>query len=185
MLDILQELYEGTRFKYKKFVEKLFNIGLEAPIIKEEKRIKKYMLFVQTRVTKKHLLKTKDIDAEKQDEFVQKFVSEKVGEEPLKMYGGNLYYLNDFEKVDKVLDAIYSLKESSLPLEYLVCIQIEHDVKKIKKLVSLQEWNKVIISAETLYRYGYNKKREYKTTSLGVFQKDNSTIVVHEIKLDL
>ena len=182
LIDMLQEIYENAHMQYKKTNEKIFNYGLEKAVENDEKQKMQYMLFIQTRPARKYARKSMAVDMGEQNNLMNKFLSERLGVQPIESWDGFLYYLNNFERVDKVLDTIFRQMESPAPLEYFVCLQIGTDTKQLKTLVGLQEWHKIIMSAETLNRYKYNNVKHYTTSNIGIFQKEEGTLEVHEIR---
>ena len=181
LIDMLQELYEDAYLQYKKTNEKIFNKNLEKAVEKDEKQRTRYMLYIQTRPARKYARKTLAVDMEEQNALMNKFLSEKLGVQPIETWEGVLYYLDNIDKVDKVIDVIFRQIHSPAPIEYFMCIQVGDETKNLKALVGLQEWNRIIISADTLNRYKYNSSNRYRTSNVGIFQKEGSTLEVHEI----
>ena len=181
LIEKLQEIYEDSYIKCKKTNEKIFNSTLDWVVEKDEKKRMQYILYIQTRTARKFVRKAFAIDMNEQNDLMNKFLSERFKTQPVSGWDGYLYYFDDFEKVDKILDIVFRQIHSPAPLEYFVCIQIGNEVKKLKTLVDLQEWHKIIISADTLNRYKYNEIHNYKTSNVGIFQKEGGTLEVHEI----
>ena len=179
-LEKLLDLYEDAHFVCKKTTEKIFNNNLENQVKQKEKQINDYKLFIQTRITKRYANKQNSISLDEYSAKINKMIEEKTKATPFSTWGGVVYSFNNFEKIDIVLDILFELIKTPVPIEYLICIQIENNDKQLKQLIELQEWGKIIISADTLCRYKYNKKRSYHTLSVGIYQKENHLLEVHE-----
>ena len=123
-----------------------------------------------------------NINVEEQNNLMNKFIMEKLSVIPQSYEGGFLYNFYDFDKIDTVLDVMFRVLKSSAPLDYSICVQVDNDILKLQKLMGLKYYGKVIMLAETSYRYRYNKTHRYKTSQVGLFQNGNNTIEVHEFK---
>ena len=187
-VEIAEDLYDDAYRAYKKEHEKQFNKQLVNKVYKEEKELTKYMFYVQVRVKQRllanKLLKT--IDLEGQKNLVNKFITDSISVSSSANYlNGFLYYMNDFNRVDSVIDILYKLRNISDIFDYVCCVQIGNDLVQMNKLIELQSWGKITMCADTLLRYNYNDTHRYKTNSAGVFQNNTQTIEVHEfIKTD-
>lgn len=179
-IEKLYELYEDAHFLYKKTNEKVFNNNLNNSIKFEEKKLTDYKLYIQTKFTKKYANKPMDTNIEEYNNRMNKFITDNTNNSPITKWDGFVYSFNDFEKIDIVLELLFKILNSELPIDYIMCIQIGNDTTKLKQLVDLQEWNKITMSADTLCRYEYNDIKNYKTTSVGIFQKEYGTLEVHE-----
>ena len=184
-LEKLFDLYDDAHRLYKKTTEKIFNTNLENKIKFEEKMLNNYYLYVQTRITKRYLNKPGVIDLKIENEKINKFLCERTKATSTKLRDGYLYLFKDFENIDNLLELLFGIKESPVPIDYIMCIQVGNDTEQLDKLIDLQEWGKIIMSADTLCRYEYNSYKKYKTTSVGIFQRDESTLEVHEFVEEL
>jgi hypothetical protein len=115
------------------------------------------------------------------------FISERTHIKPIEYKDGFLYKFENFNKIDSMLDIIFRLKNSPAPLNYFVCIQLGDNTEQLDWLIGLESWNKILITADTLYRYMCNEEHRYITNSVGVFQKGDgeNTLEVHEVLEDL
>ena len=91
----------------------------------------------------------------------------------------------NFNQIDSVLDVFTKLFESTAPIDYIVCVQIfagnlTKEVEQLKTLINLKFLNRVIMMADTAYRYGFNEIKNYQTSNLGLFQKGTGSFEVHE-----
>ena len=180
VLEKIFEIYEDAHLVYKKTHEKMFNNHLENAIIKEEKQINDYMVFIQTRIPKKYVNRAESINLNEQNNKMNKYISSNTNTIFMKNWDGYLYIFKDFEQIDSVLEILFKVLNSDAPIDYMMCIQAGNDAKKLKQLVDLKEWGKIIMSADTLCRYEYNNAKKYKTTNVGIFQREEGTLEVHE-----
>lgn len=179
-LEKLHEMYEDAHFLYKKNKEALFNKGLQSTIRNEEKQLNSYSLFIQTRVTKRYINKPNAVDIDAENEKICNILNEKLKTIPVKTWGGLAYSLKNFEDIDSVLEILFTMINSQIPVDFIFCIQIGNSTSNLKQLVDLQEWGKIIIAADTLCRYRYNNSKKYKTTNVGIFQRKEGILEVHE-----
>ena len=95
-----------------------------------------------------------------------------------------LYSFANFDKVDDVLHVLFKILESKAPLDYAMCIQVglfnKENSYQIKTLATLECFGKIIMAADSAYRYKFNKNCRYETSSVGIFQCKTGTIEVHE-----
>ena len=119
---------------------------------------------------------------QEQNKMLNDFMIKKTLVKPEEYKGGFLYQFENFDKIDTVLDAVFKLVNSSAPIEPAVCIQVEGDMQKLDKLIDLKYFGKVIMAADTRYRYKFNETHRYQTSQVGIFQYGDGTIEVHEFK---
>lgn len=185
VLETLEDKYDDLHRSYKKSTEKAFNYGLEKKVELEEKQLLSYMVFVQTRISKKYMHKTSGDEYVELNKKMNELIQSKTYVQPIEKWGGYIYFYENFEHVDKVIDVFQKLKDSESILDYAVCIQIENSLtkqKQLQQLANLQQFGKIILAADTLHRYKYNKTHRYQTSNVGIFQKTDGTLEVHEFK---
>ena len=186
IVDKIEDAYDDAHRAYKKASEKSFNRKLEAKVEKEEKQINKYMVLINTKIKKKFNHEEINISIDMQNKLMNEYLNKKTNKTHSIFNGGFLYYFDDFNHIDNVLDVLFKTIKSSSPLDYSICIQAYEDLDSgmanLKKLADLENFGKITFSADTLLRYKYNKSHRYGTQNVGVFQKEDSTIEVHEFK---
>lgn len=183
-LSELRPVYENYFYNNKIVAEKKFNNKLSKQALKQmiKNQSSKYMILINTRIKKKFSHKELNIDINEQNKLMNDFLISKTESKPENYYNGFLYYFDDFDKVDHVLHIMYKLLKSSAPIDYAICVQIGVDLKQIKKLADLERYGKIIMDADTLLRYQYNKSHLYATQCTGVYQKEDGVIEVHEFQ---
>ena len=181
-VNLFEDIYKKTYSLCKKTEENILNENLQKKVEIEEKKIKKYSIFITTTLKKKFSHKELNINIEEQNNQMNKFIIEKLAVVPQKYENGFLYSFYDFDKIDSVLDIMFRILNSNSPLDYSICIQVDNNIAKLKKLMDLKYFGKIIMLAETSYRYRYNKTHRYQTSQIGIFQDGNKTIEVHEFK---
>ena len=187
VLDMLIDLevdYHNVHIKVKKHNEDNFNKKLIKKFNDREKKVRNYMILINTQWDKNYYKRENDSMGE-QNNLMNDFIFEETGVKHSVFNNGFLYKFDRFEKIDDVLDVMFRLINSKAPLEYSISIQTGDDLQLIKKLSDLKEFNKVIMTAETLYRYNLLKTRRYKTQNVGIFQYESLTLEVHEFKEEL
>lgn len=180
-LEFLENLYDDIHRKCQKANEEAFNYALQKAVDIPEKQQSKFMVYIQTKVVTRHNVPIKGFDINEQNVLMNKFITSRTNTIPTDIWEGYLYTFNNIENLDKILDVLYKIKHSEAPMSYLICIQVGNDMEQLKKLASLQYWDKIIIAADTLYRYNLNNLHNYETSNLGIFQKEDGTLEVHEI----
>lgn len=184
-LNILQDLkssYEDIYNAYKLNTERNFNNKLSKNISKEQIKISKYMVLINTKIKKKFSHAELNINIDEQNKIMNDYIFSKINTQYQNFNGGFLYYFDDFNKIDDILTILFTIIKSSSPLDYAICIQIENDLDKIKKLADLQNIGKIIMNADTLLRYKHNKAHKFGTTCVGVYQQEEETLEVHEFQ---
>ncbi len=183
ILEFARDFYEEMFVKYRKAKEDLFNEGLKTLVVLKERRTKNYSLYIQTGLSKKYLQKSMIIDTHEQNNLMNNFITERTRVTPIEYKQGFLFKFNNFDKIDSVIDILYRIINSPAPLRYLICIQAGDNEEQLNRLIALQEWGRILIAADTLYRYMCNENRRYKSKPVGIFQKDKSvnTLELHEI----
>lgn len=182
LVNVIENMYSTAHTIYKKTEELAMNKTLQASIETEERMIKQYVILINTKLKKKHSHQAITIDLDEQNNLMNKFIIEKTFARPMFFEGGFLYSFNDFDKIDAVLEVMFSVLNSKAPIEYSICIQINNNLEQLRKLASLQHYGQITMAADTAYRYGYNKKHKFQTSQVGVFQNGGNTIEVHEFK---
>lgn len=180
--DLLNIQYEKMYITNKISAEKTFNKKLANNISKEQEKISKYMVLINTKFKKKFSHEELSINIDEQNKLMNDFIFSKIETKYQSFNGGFLYYFDDFNKIDDVLTILFKIIKSSAPLDYAICIQIENDLDKIKKLADLENFGKIIMSADTVLRYKNNKAHRFGTSCVGVYQKDEGTFEIHEFQ---
>ncbi len=184
-LNVLQDIkssYENLHVTYKLNAEKNLNKKLAKNISKEQEKISKYMVLINTKIKKKFSHEELNINIDEQNKIMNDYIFSKINTQYQNFNGGFLYYFDDFNKIDDVLTILFKIIKSSAPLDYAICIQIENDLDKIKKLADLENFGKIIMSSDTVLRYKHNKAHRFGTSCVGVYQKDEGTFEIHEFQ---
>ena len=177
---ILEEIYEKTRKVYKKNEENIFNQKLMANITHEEQKISLYSVFIKTQVKKKFSHQELNINIDEQNKKMCDFILQKLAKQPEIVNNGFLYNLEDFNNIDFVLDVLTKLLKTTSHLDYAISIQINNNYQQLTKLSELNLFGKIVMAADTSYRYRFNKSHRYQMSLVGVFQNGDGTIEVHE-----
>ena len=178
----LKDWYMSAYLAHKMAVEKSFNRNMITRVKTEETRFSRYMVLINTKLQKKFSHAELNINVEEENKKMNNFIFKKTNAIYSPFEGGFLYKFDDFGKVDDVLDVVFKMLKSFSRLDYAVCVQVGEDFIQLKKLSDLNEYGKIIFCADTLLRYKFNKSHRYGTQNVGVFQKDNKTIEVHEFQ---
>lgn len=185
LVEKVEEFYYITTRAIKKIEENNLNKSLEEQTTKEQKKLKKYQIFVSTSVKKGIAHREFSIDLEEQNKIMLKFLIGKTMCNPIKKDNGYLFEFNNFEGIDSILDSFDKLIQSKAPLDYIICVQvmgenISKELKQMETLKSLKILNKIVSFADTAYRYSFNRDKGYTVSQLGLFQKEETTFEVHE-----
>ena len=86
-----------------------------------------------------------------------------------------MYKFEDFNGVDNVFQIFYDLLNKSMPLKYIICVQIlsknmEEELAKLEKLSELNVENKIIAFADTYWRYKFNRNQKFKKCTVGIYR---------------
>lgn len=183
---ILEEVYKSTHYICKRTEEALLNKTLKEQLEAEEKKISKYVVTIHTEIKSKFSHKEISVDLDAQNEYMNKFITEKLDIAPIPYEGGFMYSFTDFNKIDGVLAVLFKVLSSSTPINYAICIQAgeqtPNNMKQLSKLISLKHFGAITMAADTAYRYRYNETHGYQTSQIGVFQYEDKTLEVHEFK---
>ena len=179
-IDLIHVLYDKIYSSQKLLYEKSFNKRLNKKIEKEQIKISKYMIWIGTSLQKKFTNSIKNIDTDEQNKLMNDFIYKKTGAKYQLYENGFLYSFDDFNQIDSVLDILFKILKSNSPLDYKICVLLDLDTEILKKLIELNHLNKITACADTVLRYRYNDFHRYGTQCLGVYQKDNGTIEIHE-----
>ena len=101
--------------------------------------------------------------------------------------GGFLYIFNNMESMDMVIDVFNKVIKSKAPLDYSICIGIVNNGNidnDIDKIIKLKIYNKIVTLANVVYRYKFNKNKNYKIFNLGIYGDNNDSYEVHEFILE-
>lgn len=182
LVNIVEGVYQSTHLICKKTEEAIMNRRFRDEIVKEERRINKYMISVHTALKPKFSHKELNIDINEQNKLMNKFIIEKLSVQPTVFEEGYLYKFSNFSDIDNVLDIFFKVLHSNAPLNYAICVQAGDDTEQLKKLISLKHFGKISMAADTSFRYKFNETHRYETSQIGVFQYGDKTIEVHEFK---
>ena len=178
----VEDIYDDSWRTYKKAEETILNRTLHEDIKREEKKINKYMVLIHTALKKKFSHRELNINIDEQNILMNKFLIQKTGIQPMNYDGGFLYQFNSFNEIDSVLETLFKVIHSNAPLDYSICIQAGEDLTQLKKLADLKHFEKIIIAADTAYRYRFNTSHRYSASQIGIFQDGDKTLEVHEFK---
>ena len=178
----LEILYSNTRNKYKKNVQTEFNKKLIADIEQKEIKITDYSIIIKTQLKTKFMHDEIKIDIEEQNKKMCDFIFQKTALKPAIYQGSFLYSFDNFDNIDTVLDVMNKLLKSTAPLDYAICIQSDNNLEQLKKLSELNLFGKMIMAADTSYRYRFNKSHRYQMSLVGLFQNGETTLEVHEFQ---
>ena len=179
---MIEEGYNSTREIYKKTEENALNKELKANITKQEKSINKYTVTIHTAIKRRFSHNGMNVDLNKQNEIMNDFIKSKLGVTPMFFENGFMYNFNNYNKIDEVLDVLFKILNSSPPIDYAICIQAGDNMYQLKKLISLKDYGKIIMAADTSYRFRFNELHKYQTSQIGIFQNGDKTIEVHEFR---
>lgn len=184
-VDTLEDTGETVKRTINKNIENAYNKKLVEENTHHQKKINKYRILVITNLKKEFARPELNYNIDEQNIIMNKFLIEKTGISPERYEGGFLYKFGDFEQIDNVLKTFFKLTKSESPLDFVICVQvfgenINEETENLKKLASLQIKNKICMMSDTAYRYKYNAVHRYPVSQVGLFQKDNGTIEVHE-----
>ena len=181
-LGFLEDLtvdYHNLHIRVKKYNENNYNKNLIKDFNNKEKTVRNYMILINTQWKKSYFKKENDSMGE-QNNLMNDFIFNQTGIKHSVFNNGFLYQFDNLEKIDDVLDVMFKIIHSNAPLDYSISVQSGDNLQIIKKLSDLKEFNKIIMTAETLYRYNLNKNKRYQTQNVGVFQYENLTLEIHE-----
>lgn len=184
-LESLENAYYKGRQALRKIEEDMFNEELEKRDIAEQKKIKRYQIYISTSVKPKFAHREYNINLEEQNQILIKHLRTKTGLCPDKFEEGFVFTFESFEKIDDMLDIFSKLFKSEAPIDYAICVQIigtntTRETEQLKTLASLKILNKISMLSDTAYRYTFNSLTRYETVQVGLFQKNNNTFEVHE-----
>lgn len=182
LTNIFEEIYKNTRYVCKKTQENALNRELRNNIEKEEMSINNYVVTIHTKVRANFDHKEISVDLDKQNELMIDFIESKIGIKPMIFEGGFMYMFDNYNKIDDILEVLFKVLHASTPISYAICIQAGDNLPQLKKLISLANFGKITMAADTSYRYRFNVTHRYQTSQIGVFQNDGKTIEVHEFR---
>ena len=152
-------------------------------IISEETKITNYMIYIKTKLKKKFIHSKDKFNIQQQNNLMNRFIF-KCTDTNFELYNdGFLYKFDDFNKIDNVLDVLFRLINSNAPLDYVICIQADDNIKQLEKLAALEYFGKIVFCADTLLRYKCNKSHRYGTQCAGIVQiSEDKTLEIHEFQ---
>ena len=185
LLNHMEDKYNDAYRFVKKTNENIYNNSLKHKQEKEEKQINKYKVLILTNLKSKYSHPEQGFNLDEQNRIMNKFVIDKTGVEPNEYAGGFLYSFNNFSNIDSSLEIFFKLIKANSPLDFTICLQVvEGDelkcLEELKFLAGLKNAGKITMLSNTDYRYRFNKSHRYGTSQLGVFQKNNDTVELHE-----
>ena len=181
-IEKLQEMYNNAYIDYKLIKEKSFNKKLKNTIEKEQNKISKYAILINTQIKKKFSHAENKINIDEQNKLMNDFIYEKLNVQYQAFNGGFLYYFDKFDEIDDVIEVLFKVLKSNAPLDYAICIQVGENLEQLKKIADLQNYGKITMCADTVLRYKVKKSHRYGTHCVGEYQKENGTIEVHEFQ---
>lgn len=184
-LEKLQDLYERGRILIKKIEENNFNNSLEKQNTEEQQKLKRYQIYVKTQLKPKYAHREHNINMEEQNQIMLKFLIEKTGTYPQNYQNGFLFTFDRFGEIDRIIEIFSKLLQSTAPIDYFICVQVlgigtKKEIEQINTLIELKILNKIVMMADTAYRYSFNDICKYQTSQVGLFQKNKNTFEVHE-----
>lgn len=182
---VLEDFYKDSRRKVRKMEEDIFNASMAKRNKDEQLKIRRYEIYVETFIKKKFVHKSFNVDLEEQNRIMNKYLIEKTSIMPVKHKDGFLYVFESFNDIDSVLDVFSKLLTSEAPLDYVICVQImsgnlQQDTEQLDFMQHLKILNKIVMLADTKYRYSFNNYCRYNTSQVGLFQSGEKTYEVHE-----
>jgi len=185
-INTTEDKYDDTRRFVKKKQEDNFNQTIEKEQILEQNKINTFCVYVSTKV-KNSSLNLHNVDLNEQNENLKNFIKNKLGLYPKPYMGGFLYIFNNMESMDMVIDVFNKVIKSKAPLDYSICIGIVNNGNidnDIDKIIKLKIYNKIVTLANVVYRYKFNKNKNYKIFNLGIYGDNNDSYEVHEFILE-
>ena len=185
LLDGLEDKYDDVHRYVKKSQENSYNISLKHQQVLQESQYNSYKIFITTSLKKKFSHPELGYNLEEQNQLMNKFLISKTGVVPVKSDGGFVYSFNNFNDVDSILYIMFKLIKSNSPLDYVICLQVieggeQACMNALRELGELKHQNKISMFANSAYRYRFNKCHRYGVSQIGLFQRGNDTIEVHE-----
>lgn len=181
----LEETYCNSRQRIRKLEEDCYNKKLEVQNNIEQKKLKRFQVYIEGVIKPKFAHREYNIDLEEQNKILIKHLIEKTSINPQNFENGFVFTFENFNQIDIILDIFSALRKSKAPLDYIICVQVIGkdlflETKQLKTLIKLKELNKIITLADTAYRYTFNEMNQYDVIQDGLFQKDGETFEVHE-----
>ena len=182
LTNIIEAGYKSTHYICKKTQEIALNKELRDSIEREERSINKYVVTIHTKVKPNFSHKGINVDLEQQNGMMVDFIKNKLGVKPMIFEEGFMYNFDNYGKIDSVLEVLFKVMHGSTPIDYAICIQAGDNMPQLRKLISLKNFGKITMAADTSYRYRFNATHRYQTSQIGVFQNGDKTIEVHEFR---
>lgn len=183
-IEKLEDIYDDSRRIIKEKQEASMNKALQETISMNEKKLKQYKIYIAISVKKNFAHSKYNINLEEESKNLNKFIIEKTSVNPIFHNEGFLYSFSNFESIDKVLDIFKKILNTESPLNYYICVQIygANQIKEnqeLENLIAIKIPNKIIMMADTSYRYNFNSTQKYKTGQFGIYQKNGESFEVH------
>ena len=185
IIDLMEDGYNSLSSKVKNIKEENYNKSLYKKNLNEQMKITKYYIYLKTSIKLIKGQLVQNIDIDEQNKVLLKHLVNKTQVIPQKFEEGFLFTYNSFDDIDNILDVFSKLSKTKAPLDFLVCVQIlegtqEQSFENIRKMASLNNYNKITTMAGTVYRYNYNNWQTYNISQLGVYQKEGATFELYE-----
>ena len=180
ILNIIEGSVKMFYFASKKAEEFVMNKKLEKHQIDTQKKLVTYSVAIKTQLKKKFSHPELNVSIEEQNKLMNEFIVSKTGVKPNIYNGSYVYYFTNFDKIDSVLDILFKLLHSNTPLKYAITIQVGHNLEQFNQLINMENYDKIVMAADTAYRYRFNETHRYQTTQMGIYQKNQGTIELHE-----
>lgn len=181
----LEEGYNQARKAFRKKEENRFNESMAKRTGIEQKKLKRYQIYISIFVKEKYALHEYNVNLEEQTQILMKHLREKTGLCPDKFEEGFVFTFDSFNNIDNVLDVFSNLPKSKAPIDFVTCVQVigtntAKEIEQLKTLISLKFLNKIVMLSDTAYRYKFNINPLYDVVQIGLFQKNDNTFEVHE-----
>ena len=182
VIDFIKNIYESLFTSYKKMEEKELNKELIKSIQNEELKKNKYIVAIKTTAKEKNLYNDNSINMDEQNKLMIDFIRKKLNVIPEKFEDSFLYYFSNMEDIDNTIEVLFKVLNSKAPIKYAISIQIGNSKKQIKTLIDLDIFGKIILTSETSHRYKFNIRKKYSISEVGIYQTQEGSIQVKEIK---
>ena len=180
-----ENAYLAGREKVHRIQEVILNKSLERDQVSQQKKLQSYIVYISGALKNDSVTKMSNINLDEQINLMNKFLIEKTGINPEKFDNGFIYRFFRFDNIDASLEIFFKVLHSKAPLNYQICVVLEENDKtmqneRLRNIVNLGFWGKITMLSNVAYRYTFTENQKYATSQLGIFQKGNGTIEVHE-----
>ena len=187
VVDFFEDSYLAGRSAVKSLQEAAMNKSLKQEAENEQKKLKRYQIYIGVSEKKKFAQQVINIDIKEQYQILNKFLIEKTGVNPIAYKDGFIYSYGNIEHIDNILDEFFKAVNSKAPLNYYVCVQVigaspEFEKLQLETMIGLNIANKIITMADTVWRYKFNSKTKYETVLIGDFKSAGKNFEIHEFR---